>query len=379
MGWSGSGGEFTIDARRRISAAVQHADAADSIASKSDGRKTTMKWLRVFAGVVVSVCACSIHAQEIILKVHHPLPSTSTAHQKVLEPWCAKITAESKGRIKCQIYPSMQLGGSVPQLYDQVKDGVVDVIWTVAGYSAGRFPLVEVFELPFFMNNAESSSKALWDYVQLYDADEFKDVHPIAFHLHGGGVFHMIKKPIVHRSDLNGMKVRAPTRQTTKMLAALGATPVGMPVPQVPEALQKGVIDGTILPYEVMPALKVDELTKYHSGPDDSQPMIYNSVFIIAMNKARYDALPPDLKKVIDANSGIGLSGQIGRLFAEVEVANKKKIGGVTNVIANEEIEEWKKVVQPVTDGWVADANAKGADGKALLKAAHDLINKYSK
>lgn len=338
-----------------------------------------MKLLRVLAGSIALVCACSVQAQEIILKVHHPLPSTSTAHQKVLEPWCAKLTAESKGRIKCQIYPSMQLGGSVPQLYDQVKDGVVDVIWTVAGYSAGRFPLVEVFELPFFMNNAEASSKALWDYVQLHDMDEFKDVHPIAFHLHGGGVFHMIKKPIVHRSDLKGMKVRAPTRQTTKMLAALGATPVGMPVPQVPEALQKGVIDGTILPYEVMPALKVDELTKYHSGPDDSQPLIYNSVFIIAMNKARYESLPPDLKKIIDANSGIGLSGQIGRLFAEVEVANKKKIGGVTNVIANEEIEEWKKVVQPVTDGWVADADAKGVDGKALLKAAHDLIAKYSK
>ena len=338
-----------------------------------------MKLLRVLAGSIALLCAYSVQAQEIILKVHHPLPSTSTAHQKVLEPWCAKLTAESKGRIKCQIYPSMQLGGSVPQLYDQVKDGVVDVIWTVAGYSAGRFPLVEVFELPFFMNNAEASSKALWDYVQLHDMDEFKDVHPIAFHLHGGGVFHMIKKPIVHRSDLKGMKVRVPTRQTTKMLAALGATPVGMPVPQVPEALQKGVIDGTILPYEVMPALKVDELTKYHSGPDDSQPLIYNSVFIIAMNKARYESLPPDLKKIIDANSGIGLSGQIGRLFAEVEVANKKKIGGVTNVIANEEIEEWKKVVQPVTDGWVADADAKGVDGKALLKAAHDLINKYSK
>ena len=338
-----------------------------------------MKLLRVLAGSIALVCAYSVQAQEIILKVHHPLPSTSTAHQKVLEPWCAKLTTESKGRIKCQIYPSMQLGGSVPQLYDQVKDGVVDVIWTVAGYSAGRFPLVEVFELPFFMNNAEASSKALWDYVQLHDMDEFKDVHPIAFHLHGGGVFHMIKKPIVHRSDLKGMKVRAPTRQTTKMLAALGATPVGMPVPQVPEALQKGVIDGTILPYEVMPALKVDELTKYHSGPDDSQPLIYNSVFIIAMNKARYESLPPDLKKIIDANSGIGLSGQIGKLFAEVEVANKKKIGGVTNVIANEEIEEWKKVVQPVTDGWVADADAKGVDGKALLKAAHDLIAKYSK
>jgi TRAP-type C4-dicarboxylate transport system substrate-binding protein len=239
---------------------------------------------------------------------------------------------------------------------------------------------VEVFELPFFMNNAEAASKALWDYVRQYDADEFKDVHTIAFHVHGGGVFHMIKKPIVHRSDLRGMKVRAPTRQTTKMLAALGATPVGMPVPQVPEALSKGVIDGTILPYEVMPALKVDELTKYHSGPDASQPMIYNSVFIIAMNKAKYESLPADLKKVIDANSGIGLSAQIGRLFAEVEVANKQKMtGGIMNVISNEEIEEWKKVVQPVTDGWIQEANSKGADGKALIKAAHDLIAKYSK
>ena len=338
-----------------------------------------MRWSRILTSAAALLFAWTVQAQEITLKVHHPLPPSSTAHQKVLEPWCAKLALESKNRIKCQIYPSMQLGGSVPQLYDQVKDGVVDVIWTVVGYSAGRFPLVEVFELPFFMNNAESASKALWDYVQLYDADEFKDVHPIAFHLHGGGVFHMIKKPIVHRADLRGTKVRAPTRQTTKMLAALGATPVGMPVTQVPEALSKGVIDGTILPYEVMPALKVDELTKYHSGPDASQPMIYNSVFIIAMNNAKYDSLPPDLKKVIDANSGIVLSAQIGRLFAEIEVANKQKIGGVVNVIANEEIEEWKKVVQPVTDGWVQDANAKGADGKALLKAAHDLIAKHSK
>ncbi len=339
-----------------------------------------MKRLRAFAGSAVLLCACSVQAQEILLKVHHPLPQSSTAHQKVLEPWCAKLALESRNRIKCQIYPSMQLGGSVPQLYDQVKDGVVDVIWTVVGYSAGRFPLVEVFELPFFMNHAESASKALWDYVQLYDAAEFRDVHPIAFHLHGGGVFHMIRKPIVRRSDFRGMKVRAPTRQTTKMLAALGATPVGMPVTQVPEALAKGVIDGTILPYEVMPALKVDELTKYHSGPDASQPMIYNSVFIIAMNKARYESLPADLKKVIDANSGIGLSGQIGRLFAEVEVANKKKMtSGIMNVISNEEIEEWKKVVQPVTDGWIQEANSKGADGKALYKAAHDLITKHSK
>jgi TRAP-type transport system periplasmic protein len=338
-----------------------------------------MDWVRRLAGSVAFVCACSLQAQEIVLKVHHPLPPSSTAHQKVLEPWCAKLAQESNNRIKCQIYPSMQLGGSVPQLYDQVKDGVVDVIWTVAGYSAGRFPLVEVFELPFIAHNAESTSRAVWEYVRLHDPDEFRDVHPIAFHVHGGGVFSMIKKPIVHRADLRGEKVRAPTRQTTKMLAALGATPVGMPVPQVPEALSKGVIDGTLLPYEVMPALKVDELARFHSGPDASQPMIYTSVFILAMNRSRYESLAPDLKKIIDANSGIGLSGQLGRLFDDVEVINKKKTGGEVNVIATAEIEEWKKIVQPVTDGWVHDVTAKGADGKGLLKAARDLLAKYRK
>ncbi len=338
-----------------------------------------MKWLQLIAGSLALLCAGAAQAQEVVLKVHHPLPPSSTAHQHVLEPWCAKLALESKKRIKCQIYPSMQLGGSVPQLYDQVKDGVVDVIWTVAGYSAGRFPLVEVFELPFFANNAEATSKALWDYVRVHDAAEFKDVYPIAFHVHGGGVLSMIKKPIAQRSDLRGMKVRAPTRQTTKMLAALGATPVGMPVPQVPEALSKGVIDGTLLPYEVMPALKVDELTRYHSGPDASQPMIYTSVFILAMNKARYETLPAELKKVIDANRGIELSGQLGRLFDDVEVINKKKTGGMVNVIANEEIEKWKKIVQPVTDNWIEDANGRGVDGKAMINAARDLIAKYRK
>jgi TRAP-type C4-dicarboxylate transport system substrate-binding protein len=369
-------GEFNTAARTAF-CVPRHACGIVGPATGLEGK--IMRWLPIITGTAAVLFAWTVHAQEIILKVHHPLPPSSTAHQKILQPWCAKIAAESMNRIKCQIYPSMQLGGSVPQLYDQVKDGVVDIIWTVAGYSAGRFPLVEVFELPFFANNAEATSKALWEYVRLHDADEFRDVHPIAFHVHGGGVFSMIRKPIVHRSDLRGMKVRAPTRQTTKMLAALGATPVGMPVPQVPEALSKGVIDGTLLPYEVMPALKVDELTKYHSGPDASQPMIYTSVFVFAMNKARYDSLPPDLKKVIDANSGLGLSGQLGRLFDEVEVLNKKKVGGVVNVISNAEIEEWKKAAQPVTDGWIEDADARGANGKALVKAAHDLIVKYSK
>lgn len=335
---------------------------------------------RFIAAAIALLPCLSAHAEPLVLKVHHPLPTSSTAHQKVLTPWCEKVTLESRGAIECQIYPAMQLGGSVPQLYDQVKDGVVDIIWTIPGYAAGRFPKVEVFELPFMIRDAEGASRAVWDYVAQYDADEFADVKPLAFHVHGGGVFHTVNKPITRRADLYGMKMRAPTRQTNRYMAVLGATPVGMPVPQVPEALSKGVIDGALLPYEVVPAVKADELTKFHSGPDASQPAIYTSVFILAMNRARYDSLPPALKKVIDANSGIELSARIGRIFGEAEATNKRRMpAGSINVIPAAEIARWQRAAKPIIDGWVRDNSSGGADGEALLAAARRLIQRYER
>lgn len=339
-----------------------------------------MIFRRVSIALLLSTSALPAGAQDFVLKVHHPLPTSSTAHQKVLMPWCEKLGDQSRGRLQCQIYPSMQLGGSVPQLYDQVKDGVVDVIWTIPGYAAGRFPRSEVFELPFMIRDAEGASRAVWEYVQQHAAEEFCDVRPLAFHVHAGGVFHMVRKPVVHGADLRGQKVRAPTRQTNKLIAALGATPVGMPVPQVAEALSKGVIDGALLPYEVVPAIKADELTRFHSEPDPSQPVIYTSVFILAMNKARYDSLPSELKKVIDANSGIELSARIGRIFAEAEVTNRKRIPADSiNVIPNDTIAHWQAAAQPVVDAWAKEISDKGGDGRALLDNARRLLAKYSK
>lgn len=323
--------------------------------------------------------AMAASADTVTLKVHHFLPAGSYAQTMFIKPWCDRIALDSGDRLKCQIYPSMQLGGTPPQLFDQVKDGIVDVIWTLPGYTAGRFPLVEVFELPFMMQNPESTSKALWDYVQQYDAAEFKDIHPLAFHVHGDGVFHMVKKPIKVMADLKDQKVRAPTRQTNKMLAALGATPVSMPVPAVSESLAKSVIDGALVPYEVVPAVKIQELVKFHSETDPAEPAIYTSVFLLAMNKARYESLPADLKKVIDANSGKALSGMAGKAFLQADEEGKKlTTKNTTNVIPKSELDNWKKVGQTVTDAWVTEVTANGANGKMLLDTARALIVKNS-
>ncbi|HSO44941.1 MAG TPA: TRAP transporter substrate-binding protein, partial [Rhodoferax sp.] len=291
------------------------------------------------------------------------------------------IALESGDKLKCQIYPSMQLGGTPPQLFDQVKDGVVDVTWVLPGYMAGRFPLSEVFELPFMMQSPEGTSKALWDFVQTIPnvAAEFKDVKLLALHVHGDGVFHMTNKPINTMADLKGLKVRAPTRQTNKLLAALGATPVAMPVPAVSEALAKSVIDGALVPYEVVPSVKIQELVKFHSETDPAEPAIYTSTFVFAMNKAKYESLPPDLKKVIDANSGQALSGQVGKTFLAADGIGKKLTEkNAHNVIPASELQSWKKASEQITTDWVADVTAKGANGKLLLENARALIAKYA-
>lgn len=329
--------------------------------------------------LAVVLTGCS-RSETLELKVHHLMPPRAPAHAKFIVPWCAKIEEESGGDLKCQIYPAMQLGGTPTQLYDQVKDGVVDIVWTIPGYSAGRFPSIEVFELPFMMRNAEATSKALWDYVAENNLGEFDDVHLLALHVHGPGYFHMINKPITSRSDLQGLKIRAPTRQTNRLIELLGATPVGMPIPQVPEALAKGVIDGTIVPYEIVPAIKADELTRFHSETDSSQPAIYTTTLLFAMNKARYEGLSAKQKEVLDANSGVELSGRAGKIFSDADAAGKAVLDPESiNVIPSEEIEEWQKVARPIFDRWVMEMNQRGADGNALLNSARRLTQKHSR
>ncbi len=334
------------------------------------------------ATALAAAAVTSFAQQTVTLKFHTFMAPQSGVWLNMHKPWMAKVEKESGGRIKFEAYPAMQLGGTPVQLYDQVKDGVVDVVWTLPGNTAGRFPRVEVFELPFMMTNAEATSRAYWEYVQTQAPDEFKDVQVIALHVHGPGVIHTVDKPIKTVDDVKGLKLRAPTRLTTKLLTSLGATPVGMPVPAVPDALSKGVIDGAVIPYQVAPSIKIDELTKFTAETDRSQPALYTALFVLPMNKAKYDSLPADLKAVIDKNSGRELSAFLGKTQADDDIPGKQKIVAAKNtisVIPPTELEKWIKASSNVDDEWVAEVSKKGLDGTALLTDARALINKYTK
>lgn len=327
---------------------------------------------------ILSIFGCAKDDTYITLKVHHFLPPKSTAHAKFIVPWCNQIAQKSSGTMQCQIYPAMQLGGSPAQLFDQVKDGVVDIVWTVPGYSAGRFPSIEAFELPFMMKTPMASSKALWDYVNNNAMEEFSDVHLLATHVHGPGFFHMKSRPILNLEDLNGMKIRAPTRITNQLIAELGATPVGMPVPSVPEALAKGVIDGALVPYEIVPAIKANELTEFHSETPSDSPAIYTTTFIYAMNVNKYKSLSPEHRAIIDNASGLILSGEIGKIFAEGDKTGKSTVSKESiNVITTKELEKWYPVAEIVRSQWIEEMNASGKDGNYLLNSAEELTRKY--
>lgn len=315
----------------------------------------------------------TVSAQTITLKLHHFLPPSSTAHINFMVPWCKKIEEQSAGKMKCQIYPLMQMGGTPPQLFDQVKDGVADIVWTVPGYQAGRFPITEVFELPFIIYSSENASRGLWNYAIKNAMSDYKGVKPILFHVHDGSLMHTTKKQVKTLEDFKGLRVRAPTRQSTKMVAALGATPVPMPLPQAAEALSKGVIDGAMIPWEVVPAMKFQEITKFHTEVPVGGAQMSNTVFILAMNQAKYDSLPADLKKIIDANSGAEPSAWVGRIFAEDAHPGRKSAEVRKNTfytLPAAELQRWEKATAVVTDEWVKDMNAKGLDGKRLLEEA---------
>ena len=324
-----------------------------------------------------TMLAATAQAQEVTLTLHHLLGPKAPAQTKMLEPWAKSVEEASGGRIKIEIFPSMSLGGKPPELYRQARDGVVDIVWTVLGYTPGVFPRTEVFELPtVHRGSAEETTVALsnsWDLIK----DDFTDVKPILIHTHGGNVFHMVDKAVHAPSDLAGLKIRTPSRTGGWVIESLGAEPVGMPVPDLPQALSKGVVAGALVPFEIVAPLKLQELTQATvQGPDSLR--FGTSTFMIAMNKDRYESLPDDLKKVIDDHSMGNIASTYGAVWDQSEEGGKKLISdnGELISLSTDEYAAFEDAMAPVVDRWIEEANGKGMDGKAMVEAARAAVAK---
>ncbi|KIC27914.1 TRAP transporter substrate-binding protein [Leisingera sp. ANG-M6] len=341
---------------------------------------TRRKLLGVAGAAALAVFgAMPAFAQEVTLKLHQFLPAQANVPKLILDVWADNVEEASGGRIKIDRFPSMQLGGKPPELMDQAIDGVADIVWTVVGYTPGRYPSTEVFELPFMMTNARAVSHAYWEMFDKHMKDtEFKDVHILGTWVHGPGMIHT-SDPVETPEDLEGMKIRGGGRSVNALLTELGATPVGMPVPAIPEGLSKGVIDGTTIPWEVTAALKVPELVENHT--EFTGKALYTLTFVLAMNKDKYKSLPDDLKKAIDDNSGLEFSVFAGGTQADSDGPSREMaldLGNNVITLDEEQTAIWRERAQPIYDQWIADMKEKGIDGAALIEEASGLIEKYT-
>jgi TRAP-type C4-dicarboxylate transport system substrate-binding protein len=331
------------------------------------------KLILAAAGLLLTTTAAA--AQEVTLRLHHFMGEKAPLHGKMMVPLAAAIEEASEGRMKVEVFSGMSLGGRPGDLYDQAADGAVDIVVTLPGYTAGRFNRSEVFELPFMMKDPVATAEAYYDLIteELQDG-EFEETKILTSWVHGPGVLHS-KEPISSLEDMVGQEMRGPTRVVTDLLGELGATPVGMPLPLIPENLSKGVISGTVLPWEVTPSIRLAELVSNHTELS-GDTSLYTAVFIMAMNWDSYEGLPDDLRQILDDHTGKGLAASTAQVMLDADAGGRNVASGNTFItLDGAEVERWKAVAQPVVDRWVSRAGEMGFDGEAAIAQARALID----
>jgi TRAP-type C4-dicarboxylate transport system substrate-binding protein len=339
----------------------------------------------MIAGLAVALAAGAVAtgaaAQEVTLTVHHFLPPKSNAQVGMIEEWASRVEEQSGGRIEVEIFPSMSMGGSPPELYNQVRDGAADIVWTVLGYTPGVFPRAEVFELPSVHRGSATATTKAMNASMDWLAEDFQDVHVIFLHSHDGNVLYNVGEPVTALGQLSGKKLRTPSRTGAWIIESWGAEPVGMPVPDLPQALAKGVVDGALIPYEIAPPLKLQELVESTTAMPDGD-RFGTATFMFAMNKDRYESLPDDLKKVIDDNSGTSAAEWVGRAWEEDFEAKglaALEAGGVEHIeLSPDEAAKFEAAAEKVVERWVAEADSKGLDGRALVEQARQAVEAAS-
>lgn len=337
----------------------------------------------------VFIVASNAQSADVKLRFEHFLPANSNAQKNVIEPWCEDLKNESDGRIECDIYPSMQLGGDPSQLVDMVRNNVIDVAWTALGYSPDRFRRSEALELPFMLPaGGETASRIVWDYSQEYAKDDFKDYKVLAVYSDGGGAIHTTSKAVHDLEDLDGLRLRASTRMASKLLDSLGATPVSMPPSQIANTLSKGVIDGALAVWEVVPPTKLDETTFYHTevssyNPSSEPQRATSTVTTLAvlMNKETYQNMPKDLQKILDQYSGEALSVRFGKAWDtkiqesrdDIESQPDQEVIRVDDDVYKDMLDASSKV----TSEWL-EANKGDFDRQEMLDHLQNIVDNYT-
>jgi len=340
------------------------------------------KSLRPIATAAALVAwASALAAQEHRFTLHHFLGPTASAHSEMLVPWAERVAELSGGRVDIEIYPSMTLGGRPPELVTQARDGVVDIVWTVNGYTPGLFPRSEVIELPnVFENDARAANLALHDLFEDDLAVEYRGLKVLFLHVHGGMALQTRDRAIRNPADVRGLRLRTPSRTGAWSIEALGAAPVAMPVTELPAALQRGTVDGALIPFEIVPTLQLQDQTGYQIEGHDGY-RVGTLLFQVSMNRARWESLPEDIQAAFLDASGRDWLAHVGDVWNGTEAGGLAAAlaAGNTHLVWTEaETAAFRAALEPVVDRWIVDIGREGIDGRALVERARAAVARHA-
>jgi len=313
-------------------------------------------------------------AQQVTLRFHTHVPAVAGSF-KSMAWWAKKVEKETGGALKIQMFGSMQLGGKAPDIYDQIRNGVVDMGFTLPGYKAGLFPAITVFELPFIGGRASIAAPAVDAFARKYNK-EWSAVHTICIWSAGVSVLHMKTRPIRRLEDFQGLKIRTPSRISSAAIKGLGATPVPIPGLKMTEAMMRNVVDGVVTPWSIALAIRTVDVAKYHT-----ETTLHGPVLAMLMNKQSYAKLPNKIKKVLDANSAEWMAIEFGKRWENDDkrgYAKAKKLKHEIIHVSDAEQARWRKAAQPAYDAWVKEMDGRGLPGAQMVKDAQALIAKYT-
>ena len=349
--------------------------------SRHRGRVRTFGYTLASTAILL-MASTAAQAAEFDFKLHHLLSAKAPAHTQMLEPWAKAVAENSGGRVNLEIFPAMSLGGKPPELVQQARDGVVDIVWTVNGYTPGLFPRSEVFELPtVYVNDPVATNLAMYDLFESDLKSEYKGLEVMFLHVHAGQGIHMVDAEVRTPADLQGKKMRIPTRTGAWIIEALGAAPVAMPVPELPQALSKKVVDGAFIPWEIIPPLKIQDQTQFQiEGANMSR--FGNTTFQVSMNGARWETLPEDIQQAFKDASGPEWWAKVGEIWRATDdfgIGLAVKSGNTHITLSEDETAAFDAALAPVVDRWISEVKGKGIDGQALVESARAAIASHSK
>jgi TRAP-type C4-dicarboxylate transport system substrate-binding protein len=334
------------------------------------------------AAFALVTAAATAAAQEYRFQLHHFLSPRALAHTEMIAPWARRVEAAADGRVAIEIFPAMSLGGKPPELVRQARDGVVDLIWTVNGYTPGLFPRTEVFELPtVFTGDARAANLAMHAMFEEHLAADYRGLEVMFLHAHAGQALQTVDREVRTPADAAGLALRIPTRTGAWVIEALGANPVAMPVPDLPQALARGVVDGALIPFEIIPPLQLQDRTAYQIEGEDGW-RFGTTTFQLSMSRERWEALPADIQAAFRAASDAAWWGEVGDIWAANDAAGLAlavEAGNRHLVLSEAETARFREVLAPVAERWIADMDDEGVDGAALVAEARARIAAHSR